>query len=128
MLHPINGGEGIMQELTYDKLLTVAVVIVLLAGAYNTIMSAIKNKREEKKLKEGPLNELKATVAQHTTCLANDKKRLDDVEEDITTTKAEITLVLKATRALLSHGINGNSIETMKENAQEIDNFLISRK
>ena len=117
-----------MQELTYDKLLTVAVVIVLLAGAYNTIMSAIKNKREEKKLKEGPLNELKATVTQHTTCLANDKKRLDDVEEDITTTKAEITLVLKATRALLSHGINGNSIETMKENAQEIDNFLISRK
>lgn len=117
-----------MQELTYDKLLTVAVVIVLLAGAYNTIMNAIKNKREEKKIKEGPLNDLKATVAHHTTCLANDKQRLDNIESDITTTKSELTLMLKATRALLSHGINGNSVETMKENAQEIDNFLISRK
>ena len=36
-----------MNELTYDKFLTALVVILILAGAYNTIMTAVKNRREE---------------------------------------------------------------------------------
>ncbi len=48
-----------MAELTCDKFLTALVVILLLAGAYNTIMTTVKTRREEKKLRDSPVTQLK---------------------------------------------------------------------
>ena len=48
-----------MAELTCDKFLTALVVILLLAGAYNTIMTTVKTRREKKKLRDSPVTQLK---------------------------------------------------------------------
>lgn len=116
-----------MQELTYDKILTTIVVIVLLLGAYNTIMSAIKNHREEKKIKNSPLAELQKQVGEHTKMLDNDNKRIEDLDERIDNIKEQSTIMLKGVRALLSHEINGNSVQELGEGYKEINDYLIRR-
>ena len=43
-----------MEQLTYDKFLTAIVVILLIAGAYNTIMQTVKTRREGKSCVTAP--------------------------------------------------------------------------
>ena len=117
-----------MAELTYDKLLTAVIVIVLLAGAYNTIMQTIKTRREEKKLRDSPIAELQSKVSRHDELFKKDKDRLDAMEQRITEMGQESTVMLRGVRALLSHAINNNSIDKLKDSMSEIDDYLISRK
>lgn len=117
-----------MENVTYDKFLTAVVVVLVLLTAYNTVYTAIKNHREEKKYQNSPVTTLKERVDKHDTLLANDKKSIDDMKEDISSTKAALTVLLKSNRALLSHDINGNSIDKLRASADEIDEYLISRR
>lgn len=117
-----------MAELTYDKFLTALVVILLLAGAYNTIMQAVKNRREEKRLRDSPVNQLKERVDRHDELLAKDKDRLDAMENRMQDMGEQSTIMLRGVRALLSHEINGNSDDKLKASMTEIDDYLIGRK
>lgn len=117
-----------MAEQTYDKFLTAIVVIVLLAGAYNTIMTMVKNRREEKRLRDSPITELQTKVSRHDELLQKDKDRLDAMEQRVADMRQESTVMLRGVRALLSHAINNNSIDKLKDSMSEIDDFLISRK
>lgn len=117
-----------MAELTYDKFLTALVVILLLAGAYNTIMTAWKNHREEKRLRDSPVNQLKERVDRHDELLAKDKDRLDAMESRMQDMGEQSTIILRGVRALLSHEINGNSTDKLSASATEIDDYLIRRK
>ena len=38
------------------------------------------------------------------------------------------TIILRGVRALLSHEINGNSVDKLNSSASEIDDYLIKRK
>ena len=53
-------GEGVnpmqIQALSFEQLVGTVAVILLLVGVYNTIMNAIKTAREEKRLREQPVN------------------------------------------------------------------------
>ena len=117
-----------MAELTYDKFLTALVVILLLAGAYNTIMTAWKNHREEKRLRDSPVTQLKERVDRHDELLAHDKDRLDEHDKLLNTMGQESHIMLRGVRALLSHEINGNSLEKLQNSMSEIDDYLITRK
>lgn len=117
-----------MESVTYDKLLTAVVVVLLLITAYNTIYTAIKNHRDEKKYQSSPVTKLSERVDKHDTLLDNDKKAIDEMRDDISSTKAALTVLLKSNRALLSHGINGNSVDRLRASADEIDEYLISRR
>lgn len=117
-----------MQDLTFEKIVGAVAVILVMIGAYNTIMTAIRNHREEKKYKDSPLVKLSEQVERHDSMLANDKKRIDDLFERLKRIDEQSTIMLRSNRALLSHGINGNSTDKLKDSMDEIDNFLFARK
>ncbi len=116
-----------IKSLTFEQLIGAAVVILVLIGVYNTAMAAIKNYIEAKKRHYAPLDTLTERVDAHDKMLSNDKRRLEDMDERLATLKAESAMMLKGVRALLSHEINGNSDDKLKESYDNIDNYLINK-
>lgn len=105
----------------------VAFILACVAG-YNTIATARKNRREEKKERENPINQLIAHVNKHDESLENDKRRMDEFETRMGKLDIQSTIMLRGVRALLSHEVNGNSVDKLNASLQEIDNYLIERK
>ena len=116
-----------LKDVTFEQLIGLAVIIVILAGTYNTIMAAIKNHMEAKKRQNAPVDTLTARVDSHDKMLANDKRRIEEMDERLSSLKTESAMTLKGVRALLSHEINGNSTEKLKESYDNIDNYLINK-
>ena len=117
-------GEGVIpvqiQALSFEQLVGTVAVVLLLVGVYNTIMSAIKNAREEKRLREQPVNTLEHTVDDHTKKLQNDHERITQLEESN-------RIIMRALMAVMSHEVNGNSTEKLQTSMDEIQKFLIER-
>lgn len=107
-------------DITFEKLVGLMVVALVLIGAYNTIMTAIKTHREEKKRKDAPVNTLESTVKEHDERLKNDHERLTDLE------KAN-RIQMRALMAMLHHEIDGNSVDGLKQSYDEIQQYLIDK-
>lgn len=97
-------------------------------GAYNALSTAIKNRREQKQIANSPITKLQERVDRHDELLAKDKDRLDRHDEQISLMGQESKIMLRGVRALLSHEINGNSLDKLQKSMSEIDDYLISRK
>lgn len=110
-----------MEGLTFAQVISAIAVILVLLGAYNTVMTAVKNHREEKKLKDGPVKAMQDKIDAHDKMLKNDKERLDELEP-------AVNLLLKTNLAMLQHMVYGNSDDKMKELVGEIQTYLINRK
>jgi len=109
-----------IQTLTFEQLVGTVAVILLLVGIYNTVMTAIKNAREEKKRRSEPVNTLEDTVKDHDEKLKRDHERLTDLENSN-------RVMMRAMMALLSHEINGNSDDKLKASLDEIQQYLIRK-
>lgn len=109
-----------IQTLTFEQLVGAAAVILLMIGIYNTIMTAIKNAREEKKRRSQPVNTLEDTVKNHDEKLKRNHERLNELEDSN-------RVIMRALMALLSHEINGNSDDKLKASLDEIQKFLIEK-
>jgi len=99
-----------------------------LIGAYNIIMTAIKNHREERRERNSPVTQLRERVDQHDKMLAKGSARMDSIDEKVHDMGLQSTIMLRGVRALLSHEINGNSNDKLKSSMTEIDDYLIGRK
>lgn len=117
-----------LEDITFQQIVGLLALVLLLLGAYNVIMTAIKNRREEKCLRDSPVTQLKERVDRHDDLLAKDKDRLDAMEARIQDMGHQSTIMLRGVRALLSHEINGNSTDKLTASATEIDDYLINRK
>ncbi len=117
-----------LSKLTFGELIGAGVVIMLLVGIYNTSMTAVKNYLDAKKRHDAPVDELKERVDAHDKMLANDKRRIEEIEELVKHTKEESSMTLRGVRALLSHEINGNSDDKMRECYDSIDDYLLNKK
>lgn len=95
-------------------------VALVLIGAYNTIMGAVKTHREEKKRKDAPVNNLEEQVKEHEDKLKRDHERLNELENGN-------RIMMRAMMAMLSHEINGNSDDKLKASLDEIQKFLIEK-
>ena len=109
-----------MADITFGQLAGLAALVLVLVGAYNTVMGAVKNYREEKKRKDAPVNTLEDTVKKHDERLAKDHERLNDLEDSN-------RIILRALMAMLSHEINGNSDDKLKDSFDEIQKYLIQK-
>lgn len=109
-----------IQQVTFDDIARMLAVALVLVGAYAAIMSAVKTHREEKTRRSAPVTEMRARLDGHDKLLARDKERLDSLQE-------QSIITLRGVRAILSHEVNGNSVEKMKQSMQEIDDYLIRR-
>lgn len=117
-----------MEQLTFQQLVGAVAVILVLLGAYNTIMGAIKTHREEKRLRDSPVVKLQERVDRHDELLQKDKDRLDAMETRMQDMGEQSTIMLRGVLALLSHEINGNSTDKLKDSMTEINDYLIRRK
>ena len=109
-----------IQTITFEQLLWTVAFILLMIGVYNTVMSAIKTHREEKRRREQPVNSLEETVKEHDERLKRDHERLNDLEESN-------RIIMRALMALMSHEINGNSTQKLQASFDEIQAFLIEK-
>ena len=109
-----------MATVTFEQLVGLMAVALVLIGAYNTIMSAIKTHREEKRRKDAPVNTLEEQVKEHEGKLKRDHERLTDLEDSN-------RIIMRALMALMSHEINGNSDDKLKASYDEIQKYLIEK-
>lgn len=109
-----------MEKITFEQLVALAAIVLILVGAYNTIMSAIKTYREEKRRKDAPVSDLETQVKKHEERLGRDHMRLNDLEESN-------RIIMRALMAMLSHEINGNSDEKLKASFDEMQKYLIEK-
>jgi len=117
-----------LENLTFGQLIGAVVVILLLVGAYSTVMKAVQTWREEKRLKDSPVTKLTECVDRHDELLAKDKDRIDAMETRMQDMREQSTIMLRGVRALLSHEVNGNSVDKLNASMSEIDDYLIRRK
>lgn len=109
-----------MENITFEQVRNLVLLVLALLGGYNVLMTAIKNRREEKRRKDAPVNNLEEKVNDHDERLDRDHKRLNDLEESN-------RIIMRALMAMLSHEINGNSDEKLKASFDEIQQFLIEK-
>jgi hypothetical protein len=109
-----------MQNITFEQLVGLMAVALVLIGAYNTIMGAIKTHREEQKRKDAPVNNLEEQVKKHDERLDRDHERLNNLEE-------ANRIQMRALMAMLHHEIDGNSTEGLKQSYDEIQRYLIEK-
>ena len=114
-------------NLTFESFIGAGVVLLILAGAYSTIMSAIKTHREEKKLKNSPIEKLEEIVKQHEQFLASDKVRIERLEKDAKTNQNENRLMMRMLLALTRHAIDGNNIADLKDMRDEVNDYLVNK-
>jgi hypothetical protein len=94
--------------------------VLVLVGAYNTVMNAVKTYREEKKRKDQPVNSLESKVNEHEEKLKKDHERLNELEE-------ANRIQMRALMAMLHHEIDGNSVDGLKKSYDEIQQYLIDK-
>lgn len=109
-----------LKDITPDSLFLAFLVVLALLGAYITIMNAIKAWREEKQRRDAPVNNLEEIVNEHDQKLRRDNDRLKELEEGN-------RIMMRAMMALLSHDINGNSTDKLKQSMDEIQKYLIDK-
>lgn len=109
-----------MENITFQQLVGLAAVVLVLIGAYNTVMTAIKTHREEKRRKDAPVNTLETTVKEQGEKLNKHGERLSELEESN-------RIIMRALMAMLSHEINGNSDERLRAAFDEIQNYLVEK-
>ena len=109
-----------MQNITFEQLVGLMAAALVLIGAYNTIMGAVKTHREEKKRKDAPVNNLGEQVKEHEDKLKRDHERLNELEDSN-------RIIMRALMALLSHEISGNSDDKLKASLEEIQKHLIEK-
>lgn len=117
-----------MKDLTVEQIIGLMAAFLVLLGAYNTIMAAIKNHREEKKIRESPVTQLKERVDRHDDLLAKDKDRLDAHDRKMDDIGDGMRVMLRNNMAVTSHLINGNSIDKMQMSYAEMQDYLVDRK
>lgn len=105
-----------MDKLTPDMLMTFLIVAAVLVGFIVMVwglIDRIKRARE-------PHDALTMWRRETDDKLQNDKKRIDSLEKGQ-------GVMLRGINAMISHELNGNSNDKLKESQQEIMNYLIDR-
>ena len=95
-------------------------VITAVAAAAAIIFSLIKKAKAPNEQQNKRLEELEKKVKDHDEFFGNDDKRLKNIE-------AGNRITQKALLALLSHGIDGNDIDSMRQAKEELQHYLIER-
>lgn len=111
----------------YEEISTFFTVLFIIFGAVITVdkvLDIVNKHRKPKLTAEQELAQRQAACDRHFKA---DLARIEKLEAAQKQQQETDRVVLTALRAILSHEINGNSIERMKEANQAIDDMLISR-
>lgn len=101
-------------------ILAVAGAISTLAGAANWLVKLIQAIKAPNAEQDKRLSDLEKHMEEVDTFLANDNKRLDNIDESTRVTQ-------RALLALLAHGIDGNHQSQMEDAKKELELHLIKK-
>lgn len=105
-----------MDNVTLEQLQSFLIVLLALGGLIVLIGNVVKTIKEWRK----PYGDLESWRQDVDNKLRNDNERLKSMEEGN-------KVVCRGILALLSHEINGNSIDKLKSSQTELTNYLIDR-
>ena len=104
----------------FGAILAVAGGISTLAAAGNWIVKLIAVFKSPNAEQDRRLQDLERHMEAVDGFLANDKRRLDGMEESTRVTQ-------RALIALLGHGLDGNNQKQMEDAKKELESYLINR-
>ena len=104
----------------WPLILAAASAIVLLANAAEKIAKAVQLAKAPNTRQDERLDKVEKHMKEIDGYLANDKARLDGLEDGNRVTQ-------RALLALLDHSIDGNNIKQMQEAKDALQNHLINR-
>lgn len=104
----------------WSIVLAAASAVVLLSNAAEKIAKAVKAAKAPNDEQNRRLTAAEKDIEDIKGFLANDKKRLDSLEEGNRVTQ-------RALIALLGHGLDGNNQKQMAEAKAELEDYLINR-
>lgn len=116
-------GSGVIPMGTMELIaviLAVAGGISTLAGAANWLVKLVQAIKAPNAEQDRRLSSLEKHMEEVDGYLANDKKRLDSIDESTRVTQ-------RALLALLAHGIDGNHQTQMEEAKKELESHLIKK-
>ena len=114
-----------MDTITFDGLKTAALVILALFGAVATIGKGLDVLHGWRKPRADKDETTSRELAEHRQLLDNDKRRLDGHEAQLGELRRMEQVQCVAMKALLSHEINGNSVDKLRLANDQLDAFLI---
>lgn len=106
--------------ITLTQVLAVCAGISCIAGAVTWIIKLIKQMKAPSKAMNGRIEAVEKELNRHGVLLDNDNKRLNEIQHGEHVTQ-------RAILALLSHGIDGDAVESMVKARDELQEYLIER-
>lgn len=104
----------------FQTFLAICGAITAVAAAVAVIASFIKRVKAPNELQNTRLEALEKKTSLHEKYFENDDFRLKNIE-------AGNRITQRALLALLSHGIDGNDVDSMKRAKDELQHYLIER-
>ncbi|MBP5212529.1 MAG: hypothetical protein J6Z30_06705 [Pyramidobacter sp.] len=105
---------------TPGQIVALAAGISAICAAVGWVIKIVKRTQAPTRRLEERVAAIELVIKNHDDYLASDKRRLEAIEEGNRVTQ-------KAILALLSHGIDGNDIDAMKDAKAELQKYLIER-
>jgi len=114
-----------VDALTFDALKTAALTLLAVFGAVATISKGLEAIRGFRKPRVELDENTARTLAEHQRMFDNDKRRLDGHEMQLGELRKLSQVQCVAMKALLSHEINGNSVDKLRTANDQLDTYLI---
>lgn len=106
--------------LTMTDILYIAGAITAISAAANWIAKGIRYLMKPNKEQNNNIKDNQELLKKHSDMLVSDNKRLNAVE-------SENRLIMQALLALTQHEIDGNNIQHLKDDRDNIQEYLISK-
>lgn len=94
--------------------------IVVISGAVHVLINLTSKMTAPNKLQNARLDAIEGKIDKHEELLKRDLLRFENVDEANRVTQ-------RAILALLSHGIDGNNTDELKQAKKELQEYLIKR-
>jgi len=121
-----------MEQITWQGLMGAAAIMIALIAAYNTVASALKNRKDI--MKDSPLTKAVERIDKHDAMLAADKRRIENLEEMTRAIKDHddkvdegLMVLMRSTLAMSRHMQHGNNINGLRDSENEITNYLTNK-
>lgn len=107
-------------EFSFAQVLTICGAIITLSTCVGVLGSWVKKAQEPNAKQNERLDRIEQRLDEHDKYFIKDRERFDDIER-------MMKLLIKSNRALLRHGIDGNTINELKLAEEDISNYLIEK-
>jgi len=105
---------------TPGQILAWCAAIMTISGAASVIANLITKALSPNKAQNARLDAIEKRLETHDTLFANDLKRFQDIDEGNKVTQTALL-------ALLSHALDGNDVQSLKDAKKDLEKYLIGR-